>query len=227
MSSNEYNPYWQEENLAPKVENDILDLAFSISCRSLPIDHAWDLSQAIQSVLPWWNTEQGVGLHLIHGGESGNGWQRPESGTDIIYLTKRARLTLRLPRLLIEATRSALQGQTLIVAGTNLLINNATERPLICHPTLYARHVFISPTATDENNFLAEAASELKFMGISVKKMLAGKSNSLMTPQGACITRSLLVTDLIPEDALTLQKYGIGKLRTLGCGLFIPHKNLA
>ena len=34
-------------------QGDIVDAVFAISCRSLPVDHAYALSQAIQAVLPW------------------------------------------------------------------------------------------------------------------------------------------------------------------------------
>ena len=32
---------------------DFVDAVFAISCRSLPVDHAYALSQAIRSALPW------------------------------------------------------------------------------------------------------------------------------------------------------------------------------
>ena len=38
-------------------------------------------------------------------------------------------------------------------------------------------------------------------------------------------TRSLMVADLPYEDALELQKQGIGPMRQMGFGLFIPQKN--
>lgn len=220
------NPYWQEDNLpVTGVANDMLDLVFTIRCRALPMDHAWALSQAIGEALPWWSTEPRAGLHLIYGAASGNGWFRPSGGDDILYLTKRARLTLRLPRSRIADARAILQGRTLQVAGYPLEIGETVERSLGYHPVLYARHVV--DTTVDESVFLAEVARELQAMGVRIKKMLPGKSNVLATPEGPCITRSLLVLELQPNDALELQSRGLGPRRSLGCGLFIPHKTLA
>jgi CRISPR-associated protein Cas6 len=121
--------------------------------------------------------------------------------------------------------RAALQRQTLQVAGYSLEVGEAVEHPFGYHPVLYARHVV--DTSHDEGVFLAAVTRELQTMEIRVKKMLPGKSNILATPQGPCITRSLLVVDLQPNDALKLQSRGLGSLRRLGCGLFIPHKTLA
>ncbi|CAK0761382.1 Type I-MYXAN CRISPR-associated protein Cas6/Cmx6 [Gammaproteobacteria bacterium] len=221
------NPYWQENCSPIHVADDMVDLAFTITCRSLPVDHAWALSQAIQERLSWWHTEPHVGLHLIHGGDSGNGWQRPEKGSDMIYLTKRTRLTLRLPRSRLADARSALVGQTLTIANSSLITGEALERRLVYQPALYARHVVVSNVTDDESVFLADAARELQAMAVRFKKMLAGKLNVLMTPKGPCVTRSLLVADLRPEDAIELQRRGLGPRRILGCGLFIPHKALA
>ena len=74
--------YWPEDNdkVAVNVPDDIVDLAFAIDCRHLPVDHAHALSQALLRALPWLYTEDQVGIHLIHGAESGHGWQRPGEG---------------------------------------------------------------------------------------------------------------------------------------------------
>jgi len=224
-STGQSNLYWQEDIPAVLVTKDVVDLAFAITCQSLPLDHAWALSQAIQGALPWWSTEPLAGLHLIHGGESGNGWYRPEGGEGILYLTRRARLVLRLPLHRIADAHSALTGQTLEVAGYPLLVGKAVERSLNYYSALYARHVVTDPTV-DEGVFLANAARELRMMAVQFKKMLAGKSGILATPEGPCTTRSLLVAELRPEDALELQRRGLGPRRTLGCGLFVPHKAL-
>ncbi len=218
--------YWKEENTeAPTTVSDVVDLAFAMDCRSLPLDHAWVLSQAIRGALPWWHTEPLAGLHLIHGADSGNGWYRSEEGEGILYLTRRTRLILRLPRTRVAAARSALHGRTLDVAGFPLAVGDAVERPLRPHPALYARHVVADPTL-EERVFLAEMAHALQAMNVQFKKMLSGKFSILATPDGPCTTRSLMVADLAPEDAVELQRRGLGPQRTLGCGLFVPCKTI-
>ncbi|PIV74684.1 MAG: hypothetical protein COW56_04530, partial [Rhodocyclales bacterium CG17_big_fil_post_rev_8_21_14_2_50_68_7] len=37
----------------------------------------------------------------------------------------------------------------------------------------------------------------------------------------------LMLHGLSPEDSLRMQSSGLGTNRTLGCGIFIPHKSIA
>ncbi len=221
--------YWQEDptDASPTLPDDVVDLAFSIgSCQQLPLDHAWLLSETLQGVLPWLTSEPLAGVHLIHGAESGNGWQRPEASNDaVIYLTRRTRLVLRLPRTRLREANN-LTGQTLLLGGYPLTLGTAVERPLSRHSVLYSRYLVSDPQA-DEGNFLTEAAQGLKQLGIRYKKMLAGRANQLATPAGPVATRSLMVAELPIDDAITLQRHGLGPRRTMGCGLFVAHKTLA
>jgi len=48
----------------------------------------------------------------------------------------------------------------------------------------------------------------------------------MVFPDGSIFTRSLMVADLEPEQSVRLQQIGLGEGRTIGCGLFIPHKGI-
>ena len=104
--------YWEET----KPEHDhvipdaVVDLAFDMSCRCLSVDHMYALSQAIVRELPWMPTEPGVGIHPIHVAESGNGWTRPENPTDLLYLSRRTKLILRIPKQRIEEAADRVRG---------------------------------------------------------------------------------------------------------------------
>jgi CRISPR-associated protein Cas6 len=205
---------------------DIVDAVFAISCRSLPVDHAWALSQAVEALLPWFADEPAAGLHAIHGGESGAGWLRPEGPDARIELSRRAKLTLRLPRSRFEAASAALSGRTLDVAGSALAVGAATERPLARIATLFSRHVNLAD-ADDEAGFLEASARELGALGVRPGRLLCGRSTVVTTPARAWQTRSLMVAGLATEESLLLQATGLGEGRRLGCGLFIPHKDIA
>jgi hypothetical protein len=78
--------YWHDENDSPEtyqVPDDIVDIAFKIDCRTLPLDHAQALSTALHTALPWIAEEPDLGIHTIHVAESGNGWM-PRSGSSAI-----------------------------------------------------------------------------------------------------------------------------------------------
>lgn len=216
--------YWEEETNEEGfiIPEDVVDLQFKVTCPVLPVDHAWHLTRAIQQILPWFNDEE-AGLHLIHGAESGNGWERPEEADALLHLSKRTPLTLRLP---IARADDALEliGQTLDIAGHSMQILSAKQKRLAMSRFLYSRYIEIDPELSEEQ-FITWAVSELKQMGLRFKKMLCGKSHQLQTPVGPIHTRSLLVAELPYEDAITLQEQGMGKHRSLGCGIFLPQKS--
>ena len=219
--------FWEEDDSHQVVEADdaIVDLTFRVECRALPVDHVYALSRAIQAQLPWFVDEVGAGLHTIHGAESGNGWYRPEGeGESLLYLSRRTRFSLRLPRQRVEEAR-LLDGAELDVGGYAMRLSDATVRPLTPQTTLFARYVLSAATETEEE-FLQRMVRELKAEGVVCKKLMCGRSNTIRTPDGDLHARSLMLADLRPEDSIRLQQLGLGKGRKLGCGLFIPHKSI-
>ena len=123
---------WQEEETQKDsvMSQSVVDLNFNIECRCLAVDHAYALSRAIHDTLSWFEHELQAGLHLIHGADSGNGWCSP---ADFLYLSRRTKLTLRLPKHRLEAAH-ALTGITLEVAGNSLKIGKATQKQFITTP---------------------------------------------------------------------------------------------
>ncbi len=218
--------FWQEtaRHDQPVASQTVIDLSCQIDCRNLPVDHAWALSQAVLAVLPWIPAEPGAGVHTIHVAESGNGWMRPESADALLCLSRRTRLVLRVPRHRADEAR-ALAGQTLDVAGHPLKVGPATEKPLTAIPVVFSRYVVSAP-GQDENAFLAAMLQEIGGLGFKPKKMLCGIEKSLATPEGPVRTRSLMIADLEPDESVILQQLGLGPLRHMGCGLFLPHKDI-
>jgi len=203
---------------------DIVDAVFAISCRSLPVDHAYALSQAIHGALPWFADEPGAGLHTIHGAPSGSGWMRPEAAGAVLQLSRRTRLVLRLPRARL-GDAAALLGRTLDVAGWPLQVDKLSARPLSRITTLFSRGVVFT-AADDEAAFLAAAKRALGALGIAPETILCGRVTLVATPARSVQTRSLMLAGLKPAQSLALQRHGLGEARTLGCGLFIPHKGI-
>jgi CRISPR-associated protein Cas6 len=202
--------------------DEIVDAAFAIECRSLPVDHAYALSAAVRAALPWFADEPQAGLHTVHGAASGAGWRRPEGEDALLQLSQRAKLVLRIPgRRLPDA--AALSGQTLDVAGFPMRVGRVSPRPLVRIASLFSRGVFFA-AAEGETDFLAAATGALRALGVETSTMLCGREVMLATPEGACRTRSLMVTVATPGQSLDLQRHGLGEARKLGCGLFIPHK---
>ena len=204
--------------------DDVVDAAFAIECRSLPVDHAWALSAAIQAALPWFAGEPQAGLHTVHGAASGAGWVRPEGEDAVLQLPRRTKLVLRLPgHRMTDA--AALTGRTLDVAGSPMRVGRLAARPLLRIASLFARSV-IFEGAGDEAAFLSAANEGLRTLGVEASTMLCGRDVTLATPEVTFRTRSLMVTVATPAQSLDLQRHGLGAARKLGCGLFIPHKDV-
>lgn len=218
--------HWEENQAAEEyaVPDTVVDAVFNITCRNLPVDHAYALSQAIQRALPWFADEEGAGLHLVHGAGSGNGWLRPGDPRALLHLSHRTKLALRIPKRR-AADANALLHQTLDIGGHALRADTITLRPLSRITTLFSRHVVIA-AGDDEAGFLKAAAARLEALGIRPKKMLCGLTTPIATPAHTLQTCSLMLADLTPEESVLLQQLGLGPERKLGCGLFLPHKDI-
>ena len=223
--------FWEEEkneNSTYVVPDDVVDLVYSISCKCLPLDHAYSFSRAIRDALPWMDQEEQAGIHLIHGAESGNGWMRPENTTnELLHLSKRSRMSLRVPRHRIEDA-GTLAGEKLDIDGHMLEVGKVKVKLFSTLPTQFARYVVIPDSVgnDDEAAFMAYVGDTLKTLDIKVRKMLCGRGHAIRHPEGDLHTRSVMLADLDVEQAVTLQQRGIGQHRKIGCGLFIPHKGI-
>lgn len=223
--------FWEDdkdENSPTAVPDDVVDLVYSISCKCLPLDHAYSFSEVIRAALPWMDDEPQAGIHLIHGAESGNGWMRPEDTTnELLHLSKRSRMTLRVPRHRIDDAMG-LTGEKLDIEGHSLEVGKAKVKLFSTLPTQFARYVVVPEGVSheDEEAFMAYAVEEFKALDVQVRKLLCGRAHALKHPEGDLHTRSIMLADLELEEAVTLQQQGIGQHRKIGCGLFMPHKGI-
>ena len=218
---------WVEESNAEAAahDTDAIDTAFRLSGRWLPVDHAQALRLSILKVLPWLEEEPVAGIHSIHGAASGNGWERPgrESG-ELLNLSRRTRLVLRVP-IHRAAETARLCGQRLDIDGCVLAVGAWQPRPLKPADTLFARYV-VDEENEDEEHFVERVAAQLEARSIAVRKLLCGRSHRIESEHGVQVARSLLIADLGHAESLAVQCWGIGPGRLLGCGLFVPHKDI-
>lgn len=222
--------FWQDDDKpkAFKVPDDVVDLLFDIECRELPVDHAQSLSAALAAHLPGLGEDGDVGLHTVHLAGSQNGWERPDPALgQKLILSRRTKLTLRVPKAREDTVRETLNGVELDVEGCRMRIGKAKRKPLSSQGTIFSRYVALQEgEAEDEHAFLQRIVSTLAERGIRVKKALCGKTATMAGPDGPIQTRSIMLADLTAEESVQLQEQGIGPLREIGCGIFIPHKGI-
>lgn len=206
------------------TEGEVIDAMFAISCRSLPVDHAHALAEAVWEALPWLAEVPRAGIHLANIATSGAGWMAQDRPDGALQLSHRAKLALRLPRGRLEQART-LVGRTLMVAGQPMRIDALAPRPLSPARTLFSRAVALACGAS-ETTFLEKAGRELEALGVAPVRMLCGRSTTLATPLCRYEARSLMLAGLAPGNSLAVQEAGLGPERRLGCGLFVPCKDI-
>jgi len=219
---------WKEDKKAAPfvVPDTVADLSFKLISKQVPLDHAQQLSDGLLSMLPWLADEPGVGIHMIHGASTGNGWNRPEdeNGDGCIYLSKRSRMLIRMPKIR-HADMKELTGKTIQLNGHDVTFGDYQIKPFTSLGTLFCRYVIVGENET-EDQFVSRVADEMKAMGINLTKALCGMGNTFNLANGPTKTMSIMVADLDPEDAVTLQENGIGEGRKAGFGLFLAHKGI-
>jgi len=221
--------FWQDDtDKTPDfhVPDDVVDVLFAVQCRSLPLDHAHALSEAVLAVLPWLADERQAGVHPVHVAESGNGWYRPDDpDNEILHLSKRTKLAIRVPNHRMQDVRS-LTGQSLDIAGNSMRVGDSKVRKFTAVSTVFSRYV-LGVNGQSEQAFTQSQYETLTgVLKIKVKKMLCGKEHLINGPDGPLTTRSLMLAELELEDSIYLQQHGLGEGRTFGCGLFLPHKSI-
>ena len=219
--------YWNEDKKREKyqIPDDIIDLSFVVKCKCLPLEHMQELYESLSGVLPQLKDDKFAGIHPINGAESGNGWERSNDPNELIYLSRRQKMTIRLSKEYLAEAEN-LSGQTINVAGYDIELGKTSTKKLSDLPTTFCRSIMID-NRMDEDDFLQWAFNELKALDITVQKMMAGKERVVNLPCGSeRVTRSLMVAELKQAESVRLQQHGLGEGRKLGCGIFLPQKDI-
>jgi CRISPR-associated protein Cas6 len=192
--------------------SDVVDLVFALQGGPVALDYADRLYRSLAACLPWLEGETAAGVHPLAG---------VSPGDHEIYLTRRARLALRLPASRLDQAR-ALTGSRLDLGGP-VDVGAASERPLSEITTLYS--AFVSVGTADEAAFMVRCEELLAAERIA-GRLVCGKAHRGCGSDAQWHGFSLMVFGLSIEDSLRLQRQGIGGERKHGCGIFIPHKSV-
>ena len=202
-----------------------IDAAFRLSGWWLPVDHACALRAAVVESLPWLGDEPDAGIHSIHGAASGNGWERPGNVPgELLSLSRRTPLVLRVPARRAGDV-AALCGRRLDVGGCALTVGTLQPRRLRPAAAVFARYV-VDEDGGGEERFIERVAADLEARSIPARRLLCGRESRIESEHGPLTARGLLIADLDVRESLAIQSRGIGPGRLLGCGLFVPHKDV-
>lgn len=195
------------------MSGEIVDLVFALHGEAVALDYADLLWRVLEPELPWLAEEPAAGIHPLAG---------VSPGDRELYLTHRARLTLRLPAERVEAAQ-VLCGRRLDLGG-EVAIGEAAVRPLSQIPTLYSS--FVTVGVDSEDGFLSACREHFRAAAIPAE-LVCGKARVGRGAHGQWHGYSLMLFGLSIENSLRVQREGLGGERKRGCGIFIPHKSVA
>ncbi len=180
----------------------------------MPIDHGWVLYQALIPLAPWIAGEDALGIHPVHGANTGSGE---------LILNRRAKLVIRCPASrLTDLAR--LEGRAFMVGGQTLSLGKSRVKPLTMHTPLYAHTVCTG--SDDERTFTQDVIRRLDAMNINTR-FICGKPQKVFDGEKMTTGYSLMLHGLPIAHAIQVQQQGLGLHRKLGCGIFIPHKSIS
>jgi len=188
----------------------IIDLAFPLHGKRIPVDHGFALYGALSRLYPSLHKDENIGVHLIRGRYSGNGF---------LELLPFSRLRLRIPNENISAYLG-LAGKSLDLEGDVVHIGTPTIYPLRPKVALYS-HLVTTKNGQDTVRFQEAVRTQLRSVGVQ-GKFYVGKRRTFKIHDKQIVGYSMLLTELSAEDSLTLQEKGVGGRRKMGCGIFSP-----
>jgi CRISPR-associated protein Cas6 len=194
-------------------DDEVVDLVFALRGRAIALDYADRLWEGLRERLPWLEQLESVGVHPLAG---------VSPGDSELYLTRRARLALRLPASCGEAA-SGLTGLRLDLGG-EVEVGALTQRSLTPAKVLYSS--FVTMGERDEQAFMAACHEALAVAGIA-GHLVCGKARRAASVQREWRGFSLMLHGLTEKESLRLQRDGLGDERQRGCGIFVPHKAVA
>lgn len=200
---------------APVAVPEMVDLAFALEAQALPANFEWPLYRAVVRVAPWIGRVHDAGIHPL---------RLTPSCAGGFLVGRRAKLVVRMPRDRVCAA-TILEGAALDLGdGLWVKLGSGTLRPLEPSATLYSPRV--TTGESDESVFTGQVAAELAQLGIPAP-FLCGKHSIAMLDGHALPAFSVAVHGLGDRASLQLQRCGLGRGRSIGCGLFVPHKAIA
>ena len=201
--------------LSDEASKLMVDVVFPLEQGTLVDDHACALSLAVRRALPWFDEEAEAGILPLSGLARGDG---------VRFVGRRSRLALRLP-IRRSASADSLAGARLDLDGVALKLGASSIRPLVPARGVVYSH-FVSVDTDDEIEFLARCKVLLAERGLK-PQLITGKARELRALAGLVRGFSLMLHGLGAAESLAVQEAGLGRHRTLGCGIFIPHKSVA
>jgi CRISPR-associated protein Cas6 len=199
-----------------------IDLSFKLRGAPIPLDNGYIIYAALSCICPPLHQLNYIGIHPIAGIPINN---------NFLELTDQSRLKIRIHHQEIPLIYPYLTGQTFQIRQESYQLNIPDYKPLLSSESLYSRLVIITGFQ-DHPTFIEAVQRQMDNLKIKGKIELLTRQDG--TPQRRQLTINkqeklfkvrgfgVKISELNPEDSLTLQEQGIGGKRKMMCGIFVP-----
>ena len=199
-----------------------LDLTFKLRGAPIPLDNGYPIYSALSRICPPIHELKFIGIHPIAGIPTSN---------NFLELTAQSRLKIRIHHQQIPLIYPYLTGQTFQLGQHSYQLDIPDYKPLISAESLYSRLVVITGYQ-DPTTFIEAVQRKLDNLGVRGKIELLTRQDG--TPQRRQVTINkqgeqskkrgfgVKISELNPENSLTLQEQGIGGKRKMMCRIFVP-----
>lgn len=199
-----------------------VDLTFKLRGAPIPLDNGYVIYSALSRICPSLHELKSIGIHPIAGIPTRN---------NLLEIAAQSRLKIRIFHQHIPLLYPYLAGQAFHIGKNSYQLDIPDYKPLISSESVYSRLIVIKGFQ-EPSNFIEAVQRQLDNLEIQGKIELLTRQDG--TPQRRQLTISkgekqfkvrgfgVKVSELNPEDSLTLQEQGIGGKRKMMCGIFVP-----
>jgi len=196
------------------MQNELkVDLCFSVTGRTIPVDHGFDLYSAISRIIPEFHQAEDIGLKLIRGRYIGDG---------LLDIHPNSWLILRLKTPVLPGYIN-LAGKTIKLKDHIIQIGVPQTRSIMPDSCLYA-HLVTTRNGNDQNRFEKEISRQMSGLGVKGNPSV-GTRKTFTVHAKKVVGYSMTLDDLSDEDSILIQDNGLGGRRKMGCGFFEPVGN--
>lgn len=198
-----------------------IELSFPVVGHNLPADHGYGIYSAIVHLAPQVHEQEGLSILTIAGIPDRQGK---------IFLTERSHLRIRLPYECMPMVYQ-LAGKQLSIGSHSICLGIPQIYMLRPAERLRARIVTIK-NHQEPVSFLESARLQLEALGIEgdaiVPFDVEGKPDrkTIKIKTYSVVGFGLEVSSLSEEESIKLQIYGLGGKHKMGCGVFVPMREL-
>lgn len=194
-----------------------IDLSFLVNFHgSLPADHSYALVGAVSRVIPEAHGGDGYALAPIAGRQIGGRQMKLTDNSRFVVRTTPDRIQQFLP----------LAGRTIDIFGRKLLLGVPSVHALQPSRSLRARLVTIKGYFQPEP--LQEAVRrQLDRLEVGDCQIAIGRQRTLRIKRNEIVGFETTLSGLSEKDSLQIASVGIGGRRHMGCGFFVPVREVS